>query len=92
MHTCLLGRFSHVTLCIVAGQAPVSMGFSRQEYWSGLPCLYAILIPPPRDEPALPAMEEQSLNCQTDDGVPSLTSQCGFNFSLLENLNISFAY
>ena len=29
------------TLCTVA-QAPLSMGFSRQEYWTGLPC------PPPR--------------------------------------------
>ena len=31
------------TLWTVAHQAPVSMGFSRQEYWSGLPC------PPPGD-------------------------------------------
>ena len=30
----------------VARQAPLSMGFSRQEYWSGLPCS------PPRDLPA----------------------------------------
>ena len=34
--------FSHVqlfaTLWTVASQAPLSMGFSRQEYWSGLPC------------------------------------------------------
>ena len=33
---------SHVqlfaTLWIVAFQAPLSMGFSRQEYWTGLPC------------------------------------------------------
>ena len=29
----------------VARQAPLSMGFSRQEYWSGLPC------PPPKDLP-----------------------------------------
>ena len=29
----------------VALQAPLSMGFSRQEYWSGLPC------PPPGDLP-----------------------------------------
>ena len=29
----------------VAGQAPLSMGFSRQEYWSGLP------FPPPGDLP-----------------------------------------
>ena len=26
-----------MTLCTVAHQAPLSMGFSRQEYWSGLP-------------------------------------------------------
>ena len=26
------------TLCTVARQAPLSMGFSRQEYWSELPC------------------------------------------------------
>ena len=27
-----------VTLWIIACQAPLSVGFSRQEYWSGLPC------------------------------------------------------
>ena len=27
-----------LTLLTVASQAPLSMGFSRQEYWSGLPC------------------------------------------------------
>ena len=32
-------------LWIVACQAPLSMGFSRQEYWSVLPC------PPPGDLP-----------------------------------------
>ena len=35
---------SHVqlfaTLWTIARQAPLSMGFSRQEYWSGLPCPY----------------------------------------------------
>ena len=38
----MLSHFSHVglftTLWAVAHQAPLSMGFSRQEYWSGLPC------------------------------------------------------
>ena len=33
------------TLWTEARQAPLSMGFSRQEYWSGLPC------PPPGDLP-----------------------------------------
>ena len=39
----LLSRFSHVRLCATpetAGhQAPPSLGFSRQEHWSGLPFL-----------------------------------------------------
>ena len=34
-----------VTLWTVALQAPLSMGFSRQKYWSGLP------FPPPGDLP-----------------------------------------
>ena len=38
----MLSPFSHVQLFstpwTVARQAPLSMGFSRQEYWSGLPC------------------------------------------------------
>ena len=42
LHACVLSSFSHiqlfVTLWIVACQAPLSLGFSRQEYWSGLPC------------------------------------------------------
>ena len=46
---CMLNHFSCVrlfaTLWTVALQAPLSMGLSRQEYWSGLPC------PPPRDLP-----------------------------------------
>ena len=33
----LLSRFSHVQLCAAAHQAPPSLGFSRQEHWSGLP-------------------------------------------------------
>ena len=40
---CMRSRFSHVWFLVapwtVAGQPPLSMGFSRQEYWSGLPFL-----------------------------------------------------
>ena len=39
---CMLSRFSCVQLFVilwsVVHQAPLSIGFSRQEYWSGLPC------------------------------------------------------
>ena len=38
----------------VARQAPLSMGFSRQEYWSGLPYLPPGDIPDPEIEPAPP--------------------------------------
>ena len=45
----ILSCFSRVRLGAtpqtVAHQAPLSMGFSRKEYWSELPC------PPPRDFP-----------------------------------------
>ena len=48
---CMLSQFGYVQLFAtpwtVAHQAPLYMGFSRQEYWSGLPC------PPPGDLPSL---------------------------------------
>jgi len=49
VHSALTQSFQCVrlfaTLWTVAHQAPLSMGFSRQEYWSGLP------LPTPRDLP-----------------------------------------
>ena len=57
-HVSVLGHFSRVwlfaTLWTVARQPPLSMGFSRQEYCSGLPC------PPPGDLPN-PRIEPESL-------------------------------
>ena len=50
----MLSRFSpvqlFVTLWTVALQALLSMGFSRQEYWSGLPC-HPGDLPNPGSEP-----------------------------------------
>ena len=41
MHACMPSHFSHVQPCVTlwtaAHKAPLSTGFSRQEYWSGLP-------------------------------------------------------
>ena len=58
IHCAVLSRFScvglFVTLWTVACQAPPSTGFSRQEYWSGLPC------PPPGDLPD-PGIKPMSL-------------------------------
>ena len=50
---------SHVRLCAtpwtVAHQAPLSMGLSRQEYWSGLPFLPPGDLPHPEIKPGSPA-------------------------------------
>ena len=58
----LLCRFSHVRLFVtpwtVACQTLLSMGFSRQEYWNGLPC------PPPGDLPN-PGIKPVSLTSPT---------------------------
>ena len=57
-HVSVLSCFSRVwlfvTLCTVAHQAPLSMGFSKQEFWSGLPCT------PPEDL-SKPGFEPMSL-------------------------------
>ena len=42
MYVCILSHFScvqlFVTLWTEVCQAPLSMGFSRQQHWNGLPC------------------------------------------------------
>ena len=43
-----------MTLWTVAHQAPLSLGFSRQEYWSGLPCPPLGDLPNPGIEPISP--------------------------------------
>ena len=45
----------------VARQAPLSMGFSRQEYWSGLPFPSPADLPNPGTEPRSPALQVDSL-------------------------------
>ena len=45
----------------VAHQAPLSMGFSRQEYWSGLPCPSPGDLPGPGIKPRSPELQVNSL-------------------------------
>ena len=45
---------------IVAYQAPLSMGFSRQEYWSGVPFPSPGDLPNPETEPRSPAFQTDS--------------------------------
>ena len=45
----------------VASQAPLSMGFFRQEYWSGLPFPSPEHLPDPGIEPGSPALQADYL-------------------------------
>ena len=78
---CLLSHFSRVqlyaTLWTVACQAPLCMGFSRQEYLSGLPC------PSPR-ESSQPRMEPMSLTTPVLAG--RFFSRASFVAQLVKNL------
>ena len=60
---CMLSHFSHnqlfATPWTVACQAP--LGFSRQEYWSGLPGPLPGDLPDPGIKPGAPAFQADSL-------------------------------
>ena len=85
-HVCLLSRFSRVQLFVtpwtVAHQAPLSMGFFRQEYCSGLPCT------PPGDPPN-PGMEPRSLMSPALAGGFFTTSAPGKPSSARKSRNYS---
>ena len=74
MHMCVCSATSDLsnsaTPWTVAHQAPLSMGFSRQEYWRGLPC------PPPWDLPN-PGIEPRSLMSPALAGQFFTTSATG---------------
>ena len=61
----MVSSLSHVQLFVtpwtVACQAPLPMGFSRQEYWSRLPFPSPGDLPNPEIEPGSPALQTDSL-------------------------------
>ena len=68
VNLCMIRCFSRVWLFVtswtIAHQAPLSMGFSKQEYWSELPCPTPGDLPDPRiklTSPTSPALQSDSL-------------------------------
>ena len=55
-YVCMLSLVQCVTPWSVARQAPLSMGFPRQEYWSGLACPPPGDLPDPGIEPTSPGL------------------------------------
>ena len=85
---CVLSFFSHVWLFVtpwtVICQAPLSTGFSGQDYWSGLPCLQ------PEDLPD-PGIEPRSLISPTLVGgffTTSATWDAGFLFNWQQSFDV----
>ena len=78
MYACVLICFSHdwffATLWTTAHQAPLSMGVSRQEYWSGLPFPSPGDLPDPRIEPRSPTIPADSLPSGPQEKPISLCS------------------
>ena len=68
---CMLSRvWLFATSWSVACQAPLSMGFSRQEHWSGLPFPSPGDLPDPRIEPMSCIWQANSDSRSKNAGVP----------------------
>ena len=63
------------TLWTVAHQAPQSVGFSRQEYWSGLPFPSPGDLPNPGIEPRSPTLQADTLTSEPP-GKPHYFKSC----------------
>ena len=83
LHMCAYSVASPIQLCATlwtgAHQAPPSMGFSRQEYWSGLPFPSPQDLPNPGIKPMSPALAGRFFTTEPP-GKPSLTHQCSKRF------------
>ena len=69
------------TLWTVARQAPLSMGFSRQECWSGLPFPSPGDLPDPGIEPGSSALQADALPSEPP-GKPEEKNRCIQRFAL----------
>ena len=86
----LLSRFSHVRLCVTpqtaAHQAPLSLGFSRQEHWSGLP-----FPSPMHQSESEVAQSFPTLSDPMDCSLPGSSAHGIFQARVLEWVAIAFS-
>ena len=94
-----------VTPWTVAHQFPLSMGFSQQENWSGLPCPPPEDLPDPEIKPVSPALQADSLLLSNGgspskhyiyskkknykSGIPMLCRYCRLAYSVNTETNFS---
>ena len=70
---CVCVSFSVMSDFLQPHQAPLSLGFSRKEYWSGLPFPFPGNLPDPGIEPGSPALQAGSLPSEPP-GKPTLNN------------------
>ena len=89
-HQLLLSHFSRVQLCATAQtaahQAPLSLGFSRQEHWSGLP-----FPSPVHERESEVAQSCLTLSDPTDCSLPGSSIHGVFQAGVLEWGAIAFS-
>ena len=101
LFACMLKHFSRVQFFVIpwaiACQATLSMGFFRQEYWSGLPC------PPPGDplkpgnepmSPESPALQVDSLPIEPPGKPLSILSHVKYlcKFCILLHYKVEYFF
>ena len=74
----------------VAHQAPLSMGFSRPEYWNGLPFPSPGDLPDPGIEPRSPTLQANTLTSESPG--KSKKNSKGKSRNILKHMKIKTAY
>ena len=70
-----LGHEHGLCVGVLVAQGPLSMGFSRQEYWSGLSCPSPGDLPDPGIEPRSPALQAGGSFLSELQGSPYLRNE-----------------
>ena len=99
VHVCTLSHLSRVhvfaTPRTVARQAPLSMGFSRQEHWRGLPCPPPEDLPHPGIEPASPvspASQADSFPLSHLGSPVAIEGKCKRAADMVQNISDNVVY
>ena len=79
-----------VTPWIVAYLASLSMGFSRQEYWSGLPFPSPGDLPDPGIAPGSPALEADALTSEPSGKPMSIYTMSYLYIHLLVDTEVAY--
>ena len=98
IHVCLLSCFTHVQLSAAPWtadhQAPLSIGFSRQECWSRLPCPPPGDLPDPGIEPTSavsPVLQADYFTAEPPVEPIDVQSSTVYNYQKMKTIQVSLS-